>query len=54
MLSPTKYININILVGPSSASMPLIPALEKQSQKNLCEFQVIPVYIARSRAARAV
>ena len=34
--------------------MPLIPALRKQKQVDLCEFEVSLVYIASSRTARAI
>ena len=33
--------------------MPLIPALRRQKQIDLCEFKVSPVYRASSRVARA-
>ena len=34
--------------------MPLIPALGRQRQGDLCEFEVSLVYTASSRTARAV
>ena len=33
--------------------MPLIPALRRQRQADLCEFEASLVYIASSRTARA-
>ena len=34
--------------------MPLIPALRKQRQADLCEFEASLVYIASSRTARDI
>jgi hypothetical protein len=47
-----KLFKKNTVWGQERGHVPLIPALWRQSQVDLCEFKASLVYIARSRTAR--